>query len=318
MKMSKTGGQAPAKKTKKTSKGKIVAIIIAVIILIVAITIGVLVWMKYAKGKQAVDDAKQLYTPTSSAQTSGVWEQPDEEFDDTTGISKDFAKLHEQNNDVIGWMTIPDTLLDVPIVQGDDNAYYLNKTVEKKNNPFGVPYIDYRATITHDFQSSNLTIYGHAANDGSYFAPVKSYKDVEYYKKHPRLTFNTIYGKADYKIIGAFMEDVGMDNAEKMFAYHDKIDMDEKEFNEYVKNVTSRSYFKTNVDVKNGDKLVTLSTCDTELDSSVGTPYRMVLVARKVRVGEDTAVDVSKATKNTEMVMPADWVAKKGKANPYK
>ncbi|MEG1027628.1 MAG: hypothetical protein RSE07_02970, partial [Oscillospiraceae bacterium] len=58
-------------------------------------------------------------------------------------------------------------------------------------------------------------------------------------------------------------------------------------------------------------------TCDTELDSSLTTPYRMVLVARKIRDGEKTTVDVSKAQANTEMIMPDGWMDKKGKQNPY-
>ncbi|MEG2429918.1 MAG: class B sortase, partial [Oscillospiraceae bacterium] len=142
-------------------------------------------------------------------------------------------------------------------------------------------------------------------------APVKAYSDISYYKAHPLITFNTIYGKGVYKIIGAFTVDTTQ--IDGGFDYNNKIDLTSEELNEYVAEVTKRSYFNTEVDVKADDKLITLSTCN----GYNATPMRSCVVARKVRPSETTEVDVSKATENTDMVMPDAWVKKNKKANQY-
>lgn len=177
--------------------------------------------------------------------------------------------------------------------------------------------MDYRTSLTPTSQSDNITMYGHAAKDGSFFAPVKEYKNINFYKEHPTITFNTIYGKGEYKVIARFTEDVRVENP-KIFNYHDYYDLgSEKLFNHFVENVLKRSYFDAPVDIKPGDKFITLSTCNIEVVNSLSTPYRDVLVARKVRVGEDPKVDVAKVKENTDMIMPDGWIKKFGKKNPY-
>lgn len=314
MKMANGDGRAPSKASSKKQARRIVLIMAIAVLAVALFFIGAVV-MKYVKGANELKRAKDLYDPASTP-SNDIWVTPDE-VKDGSGVTQDFQELYKVNEDVIGWINIPDTKMDSPVVLGDDNVYYLDKTIEHRNNPFGVPFADYRSVIIDDFQSTNVTIYGHAAKDGSYFAPVKEYKDVEFYKKHPTLVFNTLYGKGEYKVIGMFMEDVRASNP-KRFAYHLAIDMNEEELMDYVDNVTKRSYFTTDVDVQAGDHLVTLSTCDTEIDSSTSTPYRVVLVARKIRDGESRTVNVEAAKENTSMIMPDGWVSKKGKDNPYK
>lgn len=239
---------------------------------------------------------------------------PNADIDPATGVHKDLLPLYQSNIEVIGQIIIPDTKLNYPVMQSKDNKFYLDNNIEKKHDPWGVPFADYRATLTPNLQSTNMTIYGHAKDDGTYFQAVKEYKDIEYYKKHPILEFNTIYGKGKYKIVALFMENVNAKNKE-MFAYHDFVDMtDDAHFNSFVDNVKKRSYFNTSVDIDITDKFVTLSTCDTEVNK---TDFRIVLVARKVRPDESETVDVAVATENKEMLMPALWVSKKGRTNPY-
>lgn len=313
MKIATAGGTRPPQSSK--ARARKIILICAIAVLVAALVLVGAMIAKYAKGADAVDRAKNLYDPTDTTSVD-IWKQPELERNNM-GVIKDFYELHKLNDDIIGWISIAGTKLDLPVALGDDNVYYLDHAIDKKYNAFGVPFADWRSVVIEDYQNTNVTIYGHAANDGSYFTPVKSYKNVEYYKQHPTIKFDTIYGKGEYKIIGAFMEDTRMSNP-KRFAYHDQLDMNAEELATFVDNVKARSYFTTDVDVVDGDKLITLSTCDTEIDASLSTPYRIALVARKVREGESTSVNVSAAKSNTEMTMPDGWVKKKGKANPYK
>lgn len=93
--------------------------------------------------------------------------------------------------------------------------------------------------------------------------------------------------------------------------------MSEEQFDYFMDQVYKRTYFNTDVDVKFGDNLLTLSTCDTDVINSNTTPYRMALVARKVRPGEVMDVDVSKAEINKDVTMPDGWIKKFGKQTPF-
>ena len=313
------GGTAVKRKKKMTTPAKILIGFIAVL-LVGIICLSFLVFRKYSRIQSAQNQANQLYTPSS--EETDIMDDTPAEVDPETGVVSDFNPLYEKNNETVGHISIPGTKLSTPIVQGTDNVYYLNHNFFRESS-LGVPFVDSRATIKQDYMSTNITIYGHAAKDGSYFAPIKDYRTVDFYKKNPIVNFDTIYGKGKYKIIGAFIAKVKntastTDDPEE-FNYQDYIDMSsEEQFNAYIAEVTKRSYFKTGVDVEYGDQLLTLSTCDDQIDSSDKTPYRMVVVARKVRGGESINVDVSGATANTDMIMPKAWQEKYKKANPYK
>ena len=306
----------------RTLTSKIIALVAAVVV-VAALVMGGLLLHKYIVKNIELEKAKGLY-PSSSETSSdsdgevpdNVWNPEDPDLDPELGISTDFLELHETNKDVVGYLEIPDTKLSMPVVQGDDNEYYLDHTLEKKYNPFGIPFADHRVTFSPNYQSDNVTIYGHAAKDGTFFAPVKEYKDIEFYKKHPTLTFDTIYGKGLYKIVGVMMVDTDITKKD-LFNFHDYNDMSEEQFDYFMDQVYKRTYFNTDVDVKFGDNLLTLSTCDTDVINSNTTPYRMALVARKVRPGEVMDVDVSKAEINKDVTMPDGWIKKFGKQTPF-
>lgn len=315
-----------ARKKKKLTTPAKVLIIATAILLVAAILMGFLVYRKYASITADQNDMQKIFGASTSSgevddEGNSVVSIPEkiekEDIDPETGVIPSFNELHAINPDIVGYVQIPGTKLNTAVAQGSDNEFYLYNSYKKQSAALGVPFVDYRATINPERQSENLTIYGHSAKDGSYFAALKNYKDVSYYKQHPVVLFDTIYGKGAYKVIGLFMENVNYQQnpSGKMFEYHNLYDMNETDFNDYIANVMKRSYFTTSVDVKYGDKLISLSTCDYDVNDH---DYRIVLVAREVREDETTTVDTSAAAANSSMIMPAGWVSKYGKANPYK
>lgn len=306
-----------AKKKMSTSK-KVIIAAIGVLLVFALVLLG-LVWRKYAIIEGELNNANNLYQDAIDNTASNETEPPSsQKVDPNTGVISDFNDLYTENEDTIGHIRIPGTKLNTPVVQGTDNEYYLNHTFYK-TSALGVPFADYRATIDPNNTSLNVTIYGHAAKNGTYFSALKDYRTVDFYKEHPIVEFDTIYGKGRYKVIGAMLTRVynGGDSSPEEFNYHDYVDMTELEFNAFMEELNKRTYFNTGVDVKYGDQLITLSTCDDQIDDSLSTPYRMVVVARKVRYNELVTVDVSQAAANTEMMMPSAWQEKYGKANPY-
>lgn len=94
----------------------------------------------------------------------------------------DFTSLMQQNPDTIGWIRVPDTNIDYPIVQSPDNQYYLHKSFDRKDSVYGTIYLD--ADSKADFRGWNNPVYGHHMKDGSMFRDVVKFKDPAFFEAH--------------------------------------------------------------------------------------------------------------------------------------
>ncbi len=210
-----------------------------------------------------------------------------------------FEDFYSKNSDIAGWIKIEDTKINYPVMQSTDNEFYLKNDFDKKSNKYGIPFMDYENNF--DERDKNIVIYGHNMNDGQMFGDLIKYRNIEFYKKHPVIEFNTLYEKGKYKIISGFVTNTKPEHGEP-FDYHNKINFaTDKEFEDFVKDIKIRSFFNAPVDVKPEDNLLTLSTCTYEFDGA-----RFVLVARQIRDGESEEVDVSLAEEN-EPLLPDVW-----------
>ena len=208
------------------------------------------------------------------------------------------------NPDTVGYISIPGTEVDFPVVQTNDNSTYLKTAFDGSSNKAGTVFLDYRASIDPKKRSDNLVLYGHNQKDRTMFGSLKDYKkNIDFYKSHPTITFNSNYKSDTYKIFAYFVTEVepGQTDDGIIFDYHNYIDMDRKAYDRFMDNITERSQILTSVDVRYGDEFLTLSTCSNEFE-----PSRFVIFARKTRKGEDTAVDTSKAQLNPNAREP-DW-----------
>lgn len=279
-------------------------------------TVALLLTAAAATGCGSLSDKNDDTSSNSSAESNSAPVSSAEQFDAEHGVLSKFKDKYVENNEFLGHIKIPGTLLDNDVMLGVDNDFYLDHNIKRESDPYGVPFVDYRASVGKDLQSSILTIYGHNSKNGDYFEAVKSYKDIEFYKKHPIIEFDTLYGSGQYKIIGRFTEYVK--SGTKFFNYHDYVNLDEALFDEYMKELDKRNYYNSGIDVEFSDQLIALSTCNDEIEGWRDTPYRDVLVARKVRPGESAEVDVEKIEPNEDMIMPKGWQEKFGKENPYR
>lgn len=105
------------------------------------------------------------------------------------------------NSDVIGWVTVPGTAIDYPIVQApaDDPDYYLHHDVYRDYNVYGVPYLDADCADTGLLDSRNAVVFGHHMNDGSMFAAFADYSEPDFAKEHARILVQTPEAKKVYQ-----------------------------------------------------------------------------------------------------------------------
>lgn len=221
------------------------------------------------------------------------------------GYLKKFSSLYKDNTDIAGWIKISGTQLDYPVMQAEDNDFYLRRTFYKKNNKYGVPFVDYRCDIKN--LGDNTVVYGHnmGNNDYQMFGSLKNYtgrNKLDYIKEHNIISFDTIYKEMNWKIVSVFITNTKPEHGE-VFSYNNFVGtQSESSFNEFVDEIRKRSLFDMPVDVAYGDKLLTLSTCTYEF-----TDARLVVVARLVRDGESTEIDTSQIKINEDPLFPPIW-----------
>ena len=190
---------------------------------------------------------------------------------DPTQILPEIKTYYEANDHTIGYIEIPDTKLNYPIVQTPDNPnYYLKRNFERNASERGAIY----AWETADFNapSDNVTLFGHNMKDGTMFASLLAYQNKEHWEKNSLINVNTLYERHTYKIFAVFKCSANLDDP-TYFSYHDFTDAATKEeYEAFVNECKAKSFYDTGitpvwVDENTRDKMICLSTCEYTLDN---------------------------------------------------
>ncbi len=210
------------------------------------------------------------------------------------------------NPDYIGYIYIPDVLGE-PVVQRD-NSYYLKHNFYDQVRSVGTVFADPR-NITNDYsdkQSDNIILYGHNNRDGSMFGNLDYYKwDLKYWLKNPFVYYDNYYENYTYVIISSFVINTLPEHDDgNLFDYINYVNFKDSgayTFENFKKEITTRSQFLTGIDFDENDKYLTLSTCAYEWDEA-----RHVIIARRLRSGETTEnIDTSNFSVNQNPKWPA-------------
>ena len=186
-----------------------------------------------------------------------------------------YAKLKEENSDFSGWISVPGTTIDYPVMYvPGDNDTYLYANFKKEWDGGGTPFIDGACTLNPI--SDNLIIYGHHMNDNSMFQPLMNYKDKDFYEDHKIIKFDTTRAKGTYEVVAVIVTRA-LYVDEEGFRYYGHLNFNtEEEFNYYWENISAISLYETDSIPEYGDKLITLSTCEYSQDDG-----RLAVIAVK-------------------------------------
>lgn len=169
----------------------------------------------------------------------------------------DFDVLRETGPDIIGWLTLPDTAINYPVTQADDNEYYLHHLYDGTYNKVGCLFADYENQ--EDFSDHNTIIYGHNMRDGSMFAALNEYDEQSYFDGHPQMYLVTPGGGYVVEIFTAFVakpSESGSDTSPWRLSFKD-----DGAYTTWLSEMAGRSVIETDVTVTSSDKVLTLSTC---------------------------------------------------------
>ncbi|MDO4322186.1 MAG: class B sortase [Lachnospiraceae bacterium] len=197
---------------------------------------------------------------------------------DTDRILPQYREIYELNHDFIGWLTIPDTIIDYPVMQSEDNAYYLNHDFYKRSNANGELLLDNMCDAYTP--SYNLIIAGHHMRSGAMFGKIIDYQEEEFWRGHKLVQFDTLMQEGTYVVTAAFYS-ADYAASEPGFRYYVVFE-EEDGYEDWMRQVRENQLYDTGIDCRFGDEFLTLSTCAYQRENG-----RFVVIARKLRDEED-------------------------------
>ena len=160
----------------------------------------------------------------------------------------DFRSLQSQYPDVRGWLTIPESGIDYPVLQSspEEPEYYLRRDYRGNYDINGSLFLQADCILG---ESGKLTIYGHNMNSGAMFGNLDQYASYEYWKAHPSVFFQTPEGMEEYQIAAVLKADVSM------FDFQQISFQNQREAEAYVEQAKELALFETGVDGTGCEKL---------------------------------------------------------------
>ena len=164
----------------------------------------------------------------------------------------DLTALRETNPDVVGWICIPNSKINYPLMQGEDNTFYLEHTWEGNLNPYGSIYLESRNSP--DMTDFNTIIYGHKMLNGSKFAGLSNYAYQWHWEWNRYVYIVTDAGVFRYDIFSSYAADV------ESPAYGLSFHQTETRV-KFIAHALENSQIDTGITPAVTDRIITLSTC---------------------------------------------------------
>ena len=184
----------------------------------------------------------------------------------------DFNQLKQKNPDTVVWLSVDRTNINYPIVQTNDNDFYLDHTFDKSYRGTGWTFMDYRNNS--DMSDSNTIFYGHNLLNKTSFGSVSNIFTNEWQKNsNKRIVVLTDNFKYYYTIFSAYYIDPEVYYLQTNFA-------SDSEKLEFLNTLKSRSIIDFGESVDAIDDIITLSTCTED------NKGRKVIHAKLIAVNE--------------------------------
>ena len=164
----------------------------------------------------------------------------------------DFDMMREQFPDIIAWIQSEGAGINYPVVQGIDNEFYLYRLPDKSRNQMGSIFLDYHNSA--DFSDGNIFIYGHNVRSKDMFGMLLHYVNQEYFELYPSIFIFTPEQNLSIMLFAGYLLDSAYEVPPMYF-------VDSEDFDAYIADISSRSTFKSPIQISYGDRLVFLCTC---------------------------------------------------------
>lgn len=237
-----------------------------------AMAVVLLLAFNYFQIKEAKKEAVLEYIRQEKAQK----EKMDTQETDRVAILEQYDILYSMYPDLVGWLKIEDTPMDYPVMQDRTGGeFYLKHDFEGRDDNKGSLFVSADAKI--DPLDKNLVIFGHNVSDGSQFGELDRYLDKKFYKKHPTITFDTLYETGTYQIVAVVKTHVKTKEEEGFRYYWFRNYKNRGEFQNLLDFVEENQLYDTGEHLSYGDTTIMLSTCEYTVNNG-----RLVVIAKRI------------------------------------
>ena len=193
-------------------------------------------------------------------------------------VQSSFSQLLETNPETVGFLEIEE-MLSLPVVQREnDNDFYLTHGFEGGEAQEGALFMDGLNRLSPE--DDCLIVYGHNMKNHTMFGRLSAYGEVSYLRRHSVIHFDTLYENRSYVAFAAFS--ASMESGNRRYFDVRQFIFDDVEFDKFVLKLQSRSLYNVPVDVRYGDRLLLLVTCDY-----ANREGRFILALRQLRPDEN-------------------------------
>ena len=233
---------------------------------------GAMLCREYLDQKQsaeAFDEVAELVKEDVELPTLELADDPAQEPKELTAFEK-YADVYAQNSDLVGWISIPGTCVDYPVLQSsaDDPEYYLRRTYKGEWRTAGSIFFQWDCSA----ESQNTVVYGHNMNDGTMFAVLQKMTDEAFRNEHSKILLQTSNGLREYQIAAVLKTDI------TKFRFNRTEFADHADFLSFQKELFAQSLYESQTIHGEDCRLLTLVTCSYEWDNA-----RTVVIAAEVR-----------------------------------
>ena len=196
-------------------------------------------------------------------------------------VDNPYQDSYLANSDMAGWLQIPDTVIDYPVMWTPrDENYYLKRGFDGSPNQNGCLILDTDSCL--DPLTTNLIIHGHNMKSGAMFGTLLNYESEEFYQTHKEVILYTEECQRNYEVIAVFRSQVFKKSQTDVFKFYKFFQADtQEEFDDFYDNIMKMSLYDTGVIAQFGDNFLTLSTCAYHVEQG-----RFVVVAKEVENGD--------------------------------
>ncbi|MBQ2961039.1 MAG: class B sortase [Oscillospiraceae bacterium] len=168
----------------------------------------------------------------------------------------DLAVLREVNPEVLGWISIPGTGIDYPLLQTEDNSHYLKYSWDGERNDFGAIFLD--CTLPANLSAFHSIIYGHNMGRDKMFGPLREYADEDFFHEHPYVYILSDAGAYRYEIYSSYQTRV--DTISYGIRFPTEAGMEK-----FISYSCEQSQFDSGIEPEITDRILSLSTCSGDL-----------------------------------------------------
>lgn len=185
-------------------------------------------------------------------------------------LAEQFETLQKINPDIKGWVTVPGTSIDYPVMQSskDTPDYYLTHTYKKEKRQSGSIYLQYDCNPD---TSRNAIVFGHHMLNGSMFTALEQYDDFSFFQSHKTFEYKSAAGSSTYEIFAV------LETTPSKFAFNRATFANDADFLQFLKDIQAKSLYQTGVSVTARDRIMTLATCSDKQKNG-----RTVVFGKKV------------------------------------